>query len=397
MAKTATKGRTRANGEGSIQRLPDGRYRATIYYTADVEILDGKPHAIRKKKQATCDLKRDADAQLQRFRSEIERLKKGEPADVEQKPKTFAETWDEWLSEHSQHIGAETCGNYRAAYKHMTALHDCPLKDITAGDLQTCIDDCPCGKGTRAIMRSAWKQLYTWAIARHIVSWPINLAVGLKLNYDQDQENYERDSLTNEEMDALWDLAYAGDRDAKIVLIAIHLGMRPSELLALSVDDVHLDAAEPYVEGGSKTKAGKNRHIPIAKKILPFVIKEKGSRTSGRFILTGSMGNAKQILNYYSDHSFFPVIERAGIANPMVPAGGGTMRHRLTPHNCRHTFATMIGYAAANSALGDRASKKDVEELIGHESAERMTAKYQQANLESKAKLVNAMPGRSSK
>ncbi len=47
--------------------------------------------------------------------------------------------------------------------------------------------------------------------------------------------------------------------------------MRPSELLNIKISDVHLE--EKYMVGGLKTKAGKNRVIPISDKVLPFVKK----------------------------------------------------------------------------------------------------------------------------
>ncbi len=48
----------------------------------------------------------------------------------------------------------------------------------------------------------------------------------------------------------------------------IYSGMRPVELLSIKLENVHLDGR--YVIGGVKTKAGKDRIIPIADCVMPF-------------------------------------------------------------------------------------------------------------------------------
>jgi len=58
------------------------------------------------------------------------------------------------------------------------------------------------------------------------------------------------------------------DLGARTALILCS-GFRPSELLKIKTADVNLE--EKYMRGGIKTRASKNRVIPIAEKILPFV------------------------------------------------------------------------------------------------------------------------------
>ena len=59
----------------------------------------------------------------------------------------------------------------------------------------------------------------------------------------------------------LW--LHADDINIQIVLILCYTGMRPTELMTLKHSNVHLD--ERYMLGGIKTKAGKDRVIPISK------------------------------------------------------------------------------------------------------------------------------------
>ena len=45
----------------------------------------------------------------------------------------------------------------------------------------------------------------------------------------------------------------------------IYTGLRPTELLEIQTENVHLD--EKYMAGGMKTEAGKDRIIPLNDKI----------------------------------------------------------------------------------------------------------------------------------
>ena len=65
----------------------------------------------------------------------------------------------------------------------------------------------------------------------------------------------------------------------------------------------------------------------------------------------------------------------------MVEVGGGS-RHRLTPHSCRHTFATLLKRV--------QGAEKDKLELIGHASGE-MLRYYQDVGLEDLRKITDAI------
>ena len=49
----------------------------------------------------------------------------------------------------------------------------------------------------------------------------------------------------------------------------IYTGLRPTELLEIQTENVHLD--EKYMVGGMKTEAVKDRIIPLNDKIIPLV------------------------------------------------------------------------------------------------------------------------------
>lgn len=72
--------------------------------------------------------------------------------------------------------------------------------------------------------------------------------------------------FTEDEIQTIWN--HTDEAIAKLLLMYIYSGMRPIELLLIKMENVHLD--ERYIIGGVKTKAGKNRIIPIADCVMPF-------------------------------------------------------------------------------------------------------------------------------
>ncbi|MCI2106918.1 MAG: tyrosine-type recombinase/integrase [Intestinimonas sp.] len=79
--------------------------------------------------------------------------------------------------------------------------------------------------------------------------------------------------------------------------------------------------------------------------------------------------------------AFYTVLEAAGIDNPVLDDSGAG-RHRLTPHSCRHTFATMMKRIEAPDA--------DKLALIGHTSNE-MLRHYQDVSADDLRKITDAL------
>ena len=125
------------------------------------------------------------------------------------------------------------------------------------------------------------------------------------------------------------------------VLIMIFSGLRVGELLDLKTENIHLE--ERYMVGGLKTKAGRNRIIPINKKIEPFI--RKYYNPENEYLITNFKGNKMQYSNYRRE-KFDNVMEKL------------KMKHN--PHECRHTFASLMDSAGAN--------KLCLKRIIGHSS-----------------------------
>ena len=84
--------------------------------------------------------------------------------------------------------------------------------------------------------------------------------------------------------------------------------------------------------------------------------------------------NGKQWeLKAFTEKAFYTALEEIGIDNPLVEIAGGVLRHKYTPHTCRHTFSTLLKRAAG--------AEKDKLALIGHTSGD-MLRYYQDVQIE---------------
>lgn len=76
------------------------------------------------------------------------------------------------------------------------------------------------------------------------------------------------DRYSDEEIKTLWSKLYEIN-NVDIILIMIYTGLRPTELLEILTENVHLE--EKYMIGGIKTDAGNDRIIPLNDKIIPLI------------------------------------------------------------------------------------------------------------------------------
>lgn len=343
----------RGNGQGSVYRRPNKTWIAikTVNYTAE----DGK-------------LKRRTISKSG-FRTKKEALD-FLPYLVERKAKscsTFAELYETWLPTHR--AGKSTINCYKAAYKYFAPVQGLELDEITIDDLQDCVDECPRGKRTRENMKALCGLLYKFAIPRRLTD--INLGEYLIV---RGGTSAEKPGLPLDAVERIRN-AVGAIPGADYVLCQCYLGFRPSELLALTVEDY--DRIQSAFVGGAKTDAGKDRIVTVSPKIQPIIdrlcIKRAGP------VFCRSDGEQMTIGVYRS--LFYSVLEQCGINNP-VTVRDGVEYHKYTPHSCRHTFATLIKRTEG--------ADKDKLELMGHTSTE-MLRHYQDVDIDDLRRITDAI------
>lgn len=128
-----------------------------------------------------------------------------------------------------------------------------------------------------------------------------------------------------------------------LVILAIHTGCRPEELLRLEWHDVDLRHKSVTVRG-EISKSGRTRHVPLSSEAVDTIKRWKnspGSKSSG-LVFPGKKGQVMDRM----PRAVTRAIRSAGIEN-------------FRPYDFRHTFASRL-------ALGG-VDLNTIRELMGHE------------------------------
>ena len=261
------------------------------------------------------------------------------PYDITRETITFAEVYKKWSNEHFKKVSSSSIERYSNAYrKYCKSLYKMRFKDIRLTHLQAVIDNCGMAHPTRASIKTLFAVLTRFAMKNDIVDKDYAQYVDV----GQREGKINRKPFTQEEIDKLFKYVDTFDY-LDTILIMIYSGLRVGEMLDLRIENIHLE--ERYMVGGSKTEAGKNRIIPINKKIEPFIRKYYEKNKDKEFLIINSLGRPMGYSNYRRE-KFDNIMEKL------------KMEHK--PHDARHTFASLMDSAGAN--------KLCIKRIIGHSS-----------------------------
>lgn len=240
---------------------------------------------------------------------------------------TFYALYHAWSRRHFEAIGASSRSAYEISYKHLSPLHSLPFARLTYQQIQSALDSIEAGGYcTKKKCRVLLSQLFQYAMKNGIVETDLSRFLELPKHVPV----YIKRPFTARQIGKLWK-SVETVKGVKDVLILIYTGMRAGEYISLAAGDVNL--RQQYINvKKSKTLAG-IRKIPIHKKILPILAERKAG------------GKICPCDNY---ESFRRLFDRA--------IKELNMHH--TPHECRHTLATMLDRAGANETA--------VKMILGH-------------------------------
>jgi integrase len=256
------------------------------------------------------------------------------PYDIATLSITFSEVYEKWLERRANKLSVSNLRGYRAAYNLSEPIYAMRFTDLRTEHMQGIIDNCGKGYDTLRKMRVLYNQLFDYAMEHNIVSKNYTEYIEMPEN----ESESTRSPFTAEEIQKLWD--NVGRLDfIDTILIMIYSGLRPGELVGIETTNIYLD--KRYMTGGIKTAAGKNRIIPINKKIHPF-IKDR-TAAGNEFMIVNNDNKQMSYFTYY-DCKFKLIMEQL------------QMDHK--PHDCRHTFATLMDNAGAN--------KLSIKRIMGH-------------------------------
>ena len=243
-----------------------------------------------------------------------------------------------------------------SAYKYCKPLERKPYKNIKAFQMQETIDTCGKSYSTQAAIKNLWNHLDRFALELDIISKRYS-----ELLTSDPIPPTSRLPFTNDEIKTVWE--HQSDPWVDTVLILLYSGWRISEFLNLKPEDI--DLKEGTMKGGTKTKAGKNRIVPIHPKIRPLIERRLAEGGPRLISYNGKICNQTQYRIFWAD------IMKA-------------LKLNHTPHECRHTFETKLDSAGAN--------RKCIDLLMGHVSKDTGNRVYNHKTLDELKATVELIP-----
>ena len=316
----------KANGNGSISKLSGIRRKP---YIARVTLgWDEKTGRQIRKTIGTFVTQKEAQKAL------IDYL--DNPYDLDLANILFKDVYEKWSRLKYPKVSHSAILGYQSAYNNVEKLHNMKIKDIKARHLQEAIDNCSKGQATKKKIKFLFGQMFAYAMQNDIITKDYSEFVDI----GKASEESKREPFSNKEIELLWK-HIDNIEFIDTILIMIYSGFRIGELLELETKNI--DLVNMTLTGGLKTEAGKNRLVPIHPKILPLI--EKRYNKDNQYLIINFKGKKMKYDNYYRE-KFIPIMEQLN------------MKHR--PHDCRHTFATLLSNANANATA--------IKKMIGHES-----------------------------
>lgn len=254
------------------------------------------------------------------------------PYDIDTAKITMKELFEKWSAVKMPKMSVSSQGSLKSAFKHCEPLHSMKYKEIKSFHMQDCIDGCGCGYSTQWAIKNLFGHLDKYALELDVINKSYS-----QLTTAAPIPETKKQPFTDEEVNALWKLQDQEWVDS--VLFLLYTGFRISEMLTVESNNVDMDAGT--IKGGVKTKAGKDRIVPIHSKIVQLVQRRKDQGNKYLFSFEGRRtSNAK----YYEFWN--AIMEQLGIEK--------------TPHECRHTFRSRLDSAGANKVC--------IDLMMGHKS-----------------------------
>lgn len=330
----------RGNGEGSIFKLSGKRrkpwaVRITVGWTSQ-----GKQ---QYKYVGYYSTKTEAKKALMEYLVD--------PYDLSYKSTKLIDVFEEWKK--STKIGEGTLKNYTCAFNQASSIHKMNMRDIKIIHLENAIIEMKPTVQKR--FKNIMQHLYAHALKYEIVDRDISNLIETKTH----TEIKEKTPFSLEEIEKIKAFQYPMN---DIAIILLYTGMRIGELLEIETKNVNLE--ERYMIGGKKTKAGKDRVIPIHNEIFDLV--KTRCENGHKYLITHK---GKQ-LNYitYTRNYWERMLKILG--------------KKYTPHATRHTFVSFADRCGIN--------KTALKKIIGHKTSD-ITDHYTHKDKEELLKEINKL------
>jgi len=255
-----------------------------------------------------------------------------DPWDVNKANLTLDALYSLWLEKKAPKLGTSSQQSLKTAYRHCKALAPLKYTSIKAYHMQETIDNCELSYSTQGAIKALWGHLDKFALELDISTRNHSCLLQAAPIPETTKKPFSED-----EIKLIWRMKDVPWVDS--ILFLLYSGFRISEMLDLQKESIDLDAGT--ITGGTKTKSGKDRIVPIHSKIHGIVDARLADTGDYLFSHSGRKCNATAYRTFWSG-----IMQKA------------TIQH--TPHDCRHTFRSRLDSAGAN--------KRCIDLMMGHKS-----------------------------
>lgn len=265
---------------------------------------------------------------------------------------TLEDIYKLWSESHYKNVSASAAKMYRSIWNKFEPIKSIKMADIRAPHFQTIVDSVE-SKAAADLVKVLASMVCKYAMQNDVVDK--NYAQFVKV---PKAAKKEKKIFTQQQINLMWD--HSDDIRIRYILFMIYTGLRISEFLNIELSNIHID--EGYFICGGKTEAGKDRIVPI-----PPAIPELGAWLSEWAEMAKKKKKAGIIgmtANHFRTSRFYPALEEIGI-----DCSG------ITPHTCRHTFASLCASAGIR--------QEQLQKIIGHADFQTTANIYIHQNLES--------------
>lgn len=269
---------------------------------------------------------------------------------------TFEQIWNEFKgTKRWREMSKSVHDGYSAAYKHCAALYRIPFSELRTVQFQNVIDALE-EKGMSLSSLQKVKLLFG-ILSDHAIQTDAAARTYAPFIILPAAQPSDKRAMTDIELAKIDAAASAGNQYAQWVQYLLHSGWRISEMLELT--RFNYDPVERTFRGGKKTRSGKNRLVPVHPDVQPIVDAQLAK--NGDTVFCMDSGKA-MTANYFREFIFKPLIKELGLGAD------------LTPHACRHTFATRLKINGADELWRKR--------LLGHASGDVTNDVYTHTDLD---------------
>lgn len=259
-----------------------------------------------------------------------------DPYDIDLSKITLKELFERWSKYELPKLGNSLQAAHKAAYNYCKNLENVEYKLIRKFHMQECIDNCGKSGSTQTNIKNLWSTLDKYAYDLDIIS----KCYSANLTTTQTEAIIQRIPFTKEEIKDIE--AHVGNQYYDETLFMLYTGCRVSEMLSTRCENIDLEARTIVL--GMKTEAGKNRIVPIHKKLIPVIEAHLNGEYLFDYTRSEKAKNPEKALLIKFLHAwekYFP---------------------NHDTHDCRHTFRSALDKKEANKVC--------VNLIMGHKTGD---------------------------